>query len=167
MKKNEELKHNTSKKKLTKKNYIIIIAPIVLSIILILTIAYYVFVYSSSSNKLKRTLLENEYSCNKQVCTKEQNNTHYSIDYKNIIFSVDTNNYHMTVNTNTTPSLEIKSKEYVCTFTKIDYSSLQHIDNTFLYDRQCENYIEEINKRTDEFKSLLDESKIDVNKIDK
>ena len=70
MKKNLELTYDKEKLlpstevKLNKKNYITILIPIILVIILILGIAFYVFIITSPSNKLKKHLEEIEYICN-------------------------------------------------------------------------------------------------------
>lgn len=160
MKKTELLTYTEKEKKLTKKNYIIIIVPIILIIVLIIAIAFYVFVYSNSSNKLKRYLLDKEYDCNKQICTKESNNNMYTIYYKDMTYIVENNEYRMTINDSGVPSLELKNEDYICTFTKSDYESLTHINDSFLHDKKCTNYINDINKNIDMFKNILENSKV-------
>ncbi len=166
MKKNEELKHYT-KKKLNKKNYIIIIAPIVLSIILIVSIAIYVFIFTNPSNKLKRYLEDKNYICNKEVCSKEEDDSNYIFNYKNFIMYVENDNYRLKIDINEIPNLEIKSSEYICTYNKTDYKRLTHIDNTFIYDKKCDQFVIDINKSIDTFKLILESSDIDVNQLEK
>lgn len=160
MKKNELLTYNDKKKKLTKKNYIIIIVPIVLVIILIIAIAFYVFSYSNSSNKLKRYLIDNQYTCNKQICTKEEDNNIYTIYYNDMNYVVENNEYSLTINDSSFPTLELKNSDYICTYTKPSYESFTHIDTSFIHDRKCTEYISDINKNIDLFKNILENSKV-------
>lgn len=166
MKKNEELKHN-KQTKLTKRNYIIIILPIILILLLVAFIAYYVFVISNPSNKLKRVLLDEGYICNKQSCIKETNNINYTINYKDFIMTSENNEYRIQISYDKTPTIELKENEYICTFIKSDYEKLTHVDKSFSYNKQCEKYLQDINKNIDTFKDIFNASNIDVNKLEK
>lgn len=172
MKKNLELTYDKEKLlpstevKLNKKNYITILIPIILVIILILGIAFYVFVITSPYNKLKKHLEEIEYICNNKTCTKEVKNTYYTINYKEFSMYVETPKYRLTIS-DSTPSLEVKNTETVCTYTKGDYSLFTLVDNTFIYEKKCEDYIKDINKYIGEYKEIVKQSGIDVNKINK
>lgn len=167
MKKNEELKHNKDNIKLTKKNYIIIILPIILILILVAFIAYYVFIISSPSNKLKNILLDESYICNKETCMKDKNNINYSINYKDFTMYVENNEYRIQINYNKSPIIELKNNEFICTFNKDNYDSFTHIDSTFSYNKQCEQYITIVNNNIDTLRNYFNKADIDVNKIEK
>lgn len=172
MKKNLELTYNkenllpSTEVKLNKKNYITIIVPIILVVLLILGIALYVFVITSPSNKLKKYLEEIEYTCNDKTCTKEIDTIQYTINYKDISMYIENTEYRLTIS-ESTPSLEVKNTEIVCTYTKGNYTRFTMIDDTFIYDKKCEDYIEDINKYIEEYKAIVKQSGIDVNKINK
>lgn len=172
MKKNLELTYDKQKLlpgkevKLNKKNYITIMIPIILVILLILGIALYVFIITNPSNKLKKHLEEIDYICNNKTCSKEEENTYYTINYKEFSMYVETSSYRLTIS-DSTPSLEVKNNETVCTYTKDSYTLFTLVDDTFIYDKKCENYITDINKYIKEYKTIVKQSGIDVNKINK
>lgn len=166
MKKNQELIHNEKKLKLNKKNYIIIIVPIFLAICLIVAIAFFVFIYTTPSNKIKKYLINNEYTCNKKACIKENNNTIYNYNYLENYLLIENEEYRLTISQNY-PILEIKNNEYICSYTTLNYEIFMKVDNNFLYDKHCEKYIPDINKSIDLYKEIINDSKIDVNKIKK
>lgn len=170
MKKNLQLTYNEEKQlptndvKLNKKNIITIIIPIILVILLIIGIALYVFVYTSPSNKLKNYLEEIGYTCNKKTCSKELANNYYTINYSDISLYIENNEYRLTVS-DETPTLEVKESEIVCTYTKGDYTRFTFVDDTFIYDKKCEKYLHEINYFIEEYKTIVKQSGIDVNKL--
>lgn len=165
MKKVKELTYNQDVK-LTKKNYIIIVVPIILVLILIGVIALFVTTTNSPSNKLKSYLENIGYSCNDKTCHIQEDNITYTFNYVDIIFSVDNDNYHLTLSENS-PILEIKNNEYICNYTKSEYKRFTLVDNTFNYDKQCSKYIDDINKNVNEYKSIVNNSGIDVNTLTK
>ena len=166
MKKNLELTHNQKEVKLNKKNYIVILIPIILVIILIVSIAIFVSVTNSPSNKLKSYLEEIGYSCNKKTCSKQTSESTYTINYTDVSFHVDNEIYRLTINSET-PALELKNDEFICTYTKADYTRFTLVDDSFIYDKKCSKYISEVNKYIEEYKSIVNSSGIDVNNLDK
>lgn len=145
MKKNRELKYDEpKKKKLTKFNYIVIIVPIILVLILVAGIAFYVFIYNSDSNKMKRYLINDGYVCNDVTCTREKENKIFTIDYVNNIFTVDSANIQVRVGEDN-PIVDVKDKEMICTYVKDNYN-WNFVDDSFIYDKQCESYIPQINE---------------------
>ena len=68
------------------------------------------------SNKAKKYLESNGYICNKQTCTKDENNNIYTFDYEKLTYFVDTDFYYVNIG-ESTPSLTLKIDEYVCTYT--------------------------------------------------
>lgn len=162
MKKNKELTHKETKTKLNKKNYIIIIIPIILAIILIITIAIFTYNYNKPSNKLKRTLLNNDYTCTKTICTKEDKNYLYKINYIKGEFYAENDSYKIYLNNNN-PTIEEKKTDRVCTYTKDNSQKLDIVDSTYTYDSTCQKYIENVNNVINSFQALLNEAKVDVN----
>ncbi len=166
MKKNLALTYNEKEVKLTKKNYIIIIIPIILILTLIIGIALYVSINNNPSNKMKKYLEEIGYSCNKKICSKEIDGDFYRINYDDLILSVDNDIYRLTISSST-PVLEVLNDEFVCNYTKSDYDWFTTVDNTFIYEKKCEKYIEEVNKHTEKYKSIVNSAGVDVNKLKK
>ncbi len=165
MKKVKELTYNNDVK-LTKKNYLIMIIPIILVLILIIAIALFVANTNSSSYKLKKYLEEHGYLCNNKTCLIQKDSNTYTFDYIDIVFSVDNDNYHLTISKQS-PILEIKSNEYICNYQKDEYEIFTLVDNSFVYDKQCSKYLEDINNNIEKYKSIVNNSGIDVNTLDK
>lgn len=166
MKKNLELTYKGNDVKLNKKNYLIIIIPIILVVLLTIGIALFVFITNNNSNKLKNYLSEVGYKCNKKICTKQIDNANYTFNYKDIVLYIENDDYRLTLS-DSTPALEIKKDEYVCTYTKADYTTFTLVDDNFIYEKKCEDYIKEVNNYIEEYKSIVNSSGIDVNKIKK
>lgn len=165
MKKIKELTYNNNVK-LTKKNYLIMIIPIILVLILIIAIAIFVVITNSNSHKLKNYLEEQGYLCNRKTCLIQNDNNTYTFDYIDIIFSVDNDNYHLTIS-KAIPTLEIKNNEYICNYQKEEYEIFTLVDSSFIYDKQCSKYIEDINNNIEKYKAIVNNTGIDVNTLDK
>ena len=166
MKKNLELTYKNNEIKLNKKNYLTIITPILLVLILIIGIAVFVSVTNSHSNKLKNYLEEIGYTCNKKTCSKEIEVSVYTINYKDMSMYVDNESFRLTIG-NENPIIELKSDEYICTYTKSNYSRFTLIDDSFIYEKKCEDYIEKVNNYIKEYKQIVNSSGVDVNKLEK
>lgn len=162
MKKNKELTHKEPKVKLNKKNYVIIIIPIILAIILIIAIALFTSNYNKPSNKLKRTLLNNDYKCTKALCTKEDKNYYYEIYYLKGDLYAENTSYKIYLE-NKIPFIEEKSTNKICKYSKEGRQKLDEIDSTYTYDSDCQKYIADVNNVISTFKTLLNEAKVDVN----
>lgn len=168
MKKNLELVHykNDNKLMISKKNYITMILPIIFFLIIIIVIAYLVFFGNSSGNKLKSYLEQIGYTCNNEICTIEKDNKIYTYNLNNLKLIIDDMNYNITISENT-PILEVKNKQTICTYTKPNYTIFTLVDDTYLYDNNCEDYIDIINNYIEEYKEVLTAAKVDVNKNEK
>lgn len=162
----KELTLNTkkTKKKLSFKQIklILIISSIILLTLLIL---FYIFIYQCDSNKLKRYLKEEGFTCNSKICTKEINELTYNINIKDASLNVDSPNYSFIL-TNTKHSLEIKKENNICTYEKMPFSKYEQITEEFTYSRQCKVYIDVVNEIIKNYNIILEESKIDVNKFE-
>lgn len=165
-KNNKELTYTSKEVKLNKRNYIIIIIPIILVLTIIIAIAFYVFAYSNPSNKVKRYLDNIGYTCNKKTCVYEENNIINTYNYKNHTLLIETNEYRLTIGKQT-PILEVKNNEQICSYIKTDYKLFTKVDTSFMYDRNCEKYLEEINNSIALYEKIITSSNVDVNKIEK
>lgn len=166
MKKNLELTYKKEEVKLNKKNYLVITIPIILIVLITIGIALFVSITNNNSNKLKKYLNEVGYVCNKKTCTKEIDGDNYTINYKDIILYVENDNYRLTIS-DSSPALELKNDEHICTYTKADYKIFTLVDDNFIFDRKCEKYIKEVNNYIEEYKVIVNTSGVDVNKIKK
>lgn len=165
MKKEIELKHK-EKTNLNKHNYIIIIVPILLVLLLIAAIALYVFVYSNPASKLKKYLVNNAYTCNKNSCSIQKGNETHIVYFKTGDISISTEEYDCYISSNNI-TYQSKTNEKVCTYYKENYQRLNPIDNSFTTDVSCEKNIDTINKNIIYYKELFTNIDIDVNKLTK
>lgn len=142
------------------------IKKIILPTIIIVAILILVLFISSllnPSNKAKKYLESNGYTCNKQTCTKDENNKIYTFNYEDLTYYVDTDFYYVNIG-NTPPSLTLKDDEYVCSYTKDEYKPFTLVDNTFIYNQICEKYVENVNSHIKEYEKIITEAKINVNR---
>lgn len=153
MKENKELVHIEEKNKLTKFNYVVMIILVVSILLLVGVIAWFVFVYNSESSKLERYLKDEGYECNNATCSKVNNNDVYLIEYKNDIMMVDNAEYQVRVG-KITPMLDLKKKKLVCSYMKEDYSLGMKIDETFVYNSDCQDNMELVNKYIEEYQTI-------------
>lgn len=165
MKKNNKLVPYEEKKLISVKKLKLDIKKIILPIIVIILIVVLVFFITSllnPSNKAKRYLENNGYVCNKQTCTKDFNNNIYTFNYKALTYNVDTDSYYVNIGKEN-PILTLKDDEYVCYFTKDEYKVFAEVDNTFIYNKNCEKHVENVNKHIKEYKKIITEANINVN----
>lgn len=141
------------------------IKKLILPLIILVTIIILIVFISSlvnPSNKAKKYLEKNGYTCNKQTCTKDTNNNIYTFNYETLTYYVDTTNYYVNIGKET-PILTLKDDEYLCDFTKNDYKIFTLVDDTFIYNKNCEKYVENVNNHIKEYKKIITEAKISVN----
>lgn len=165
MKKNNKLVPYEDKKLIPvekKKNNIkkLIIPAIIL--IAVISIIVFIATLVNPSNKAKKYLESNGYICNKQTCTKDSNNNIYTFNYETLTYYVDTNDYYVNIGKEA-PILTLKNDEYVCSFTKDSYKIFTLVDDTFIYNKNCEKYVENVNKHIKEYKKIITFSNINVN----
>ena len=56
-----------------------------------------------------------------------------------------------------------KNDEFICTYTKPNYTRFTLIDNSFIFEKKCTKYIEEVNKHIEKYKEIVNSSGVDVN----
>ena len=147
-----------NKKKDTKK----LIIPVLIALV-ILVLVIFILSLLNPSNKAKKYLESNGYICNKQTCTKDENNKIYTFNYEKLTYYVDTDFYYVNIG-DLSPSLTLKDDDYVCTYTKEEYTPFTLVDDTFIYNQICEKYIENVNSHIKEYEKIITEAKINVNR---
>ncbi len=152
--------------KLSKKNYITIIIPIVLILIIIAVIALIVIKTSNPSTKVEKYLNDIGYKCSDKSCVTEEKGVRKTYNYKTHALLVETDEYRLTVSKET-PVLEVIKSEQVCSYIKSDYKIFTKVDTSFMYDKNCEKYIKNINESIDLYENIITSSNADVNKIEK
>lgn len=134
----------------------------ILIIVAIIIIIIFISTLLNPSNKAKKYLEKNGYICNKQTCTKDSNNIIYTFNYDSLTYYVDTNDYYVNIGKET-PILTLKNDEYVCSFTKDNYEIFTLVDDSFIYNKNCEKYVENVNKHIKEYKKIITSANINVN----
>lgn len=164
--KNLELTHKeTEQKKKYSKKSIRLILSFVLAALLLVAILFYIFIYNSDSNKLKRYLINNNYTCNSSICSKDINGVTYNINYKNGDLNIDSPIYSFNLS-NTNHKLELKKEKEHCLYEKNNFSKYDEVDETFTYSSRCKAYIEDVNEIISNYNIILGESKVDVNNFE-
>ena len=138
----------------------------VLVAVVAIAIAYYFLIYNKPSNKLKRYLESNSYTCNKKVCTKEENNNRYKINYETGDFALSDNNYVVSLNKQHI-ILELKKENYSCSFEKEGYQRNELVDDKFDYNYTCSLYINDVNRIIEEYRKIIVNSGLNVNEFEK
>ena len=144
-----------------KLNYKKLIIP-GLIIIGITVIIFFIASLLNPSNKAKSYLEKNGYTCNKQTCSKDLDDVIYNFNFKKLSYYVETESYHVNISQEN-PTLTLKEDEYVCYFTKEDYKPFTEVDNTFIYNKNCDKHVKNVNKHIREYKKIITESNINVN----
>lgn len=146
------------KGKMNIKKIFLVVAILLVVLLLVVLITN----ITNPSAKAKRYLENDGYICNKQTCTKDENNNIYTFNFKTLTYNVDTAIYYVNIGQES-PSLTIKDDEYVCTFIKDSYTIFTPVDNTFIYNKNCEKYIKKVNSHIKEYKQIITKSGINVN----
>ena len=146
-----------------KKGKIIVIALTIFGIIFVaLFILYIIFIYNSNSNKLKRYLSNNDYTCYKKKCVKETKEERIEINFKNFTFFVKNKEYTLTLDN----SIFIETKDaYSCTYPKEKDSRISLINNDLTIDKTCRKHIDSVNNYINNYQKMLNDAKIDVNDL--
>lgn len=152
------------KKLIQEKKKKIIFFLIILLILLIVGLIIFFKIYNEPSNKLKRTLEKDNYSCNKTICTKEKDNTTYNIAYKKDSFQVITNEYILNI-TKKGPYLVVQNNSYICEYKTSDKNNLTKLDEESTSNPKCSKYINEINNYIIKYQNILDDAKITISDL--
>lgn len=142
-----------------KRNYVVLLLPIILLIILIPSL----YIYNTNTSKIKRYLTNNEYECNKIECTKTIEQNQYNIDVNNLDLTVSNDKHIIKIKSNEI-TLQKRADKRLCAYTSNQYNRTKQIDDTYSYSVYCQEFIPEINEIINEYKTILDESKIKLDK---
>lgn len=140
-----------------KRNYVVIFLPIVLILILIGSI----YMYNTNTSKIKRYLSNQEYECNKIECIKTIEDNNYAIDVNNLDLTVSNDTYIVKIKSNEI-TLQRRSDKRLCAYTSNQYNRTKQIDNTYSYSVYCQEYVSEINSIIDNYKTIIDSSKVKI-----
>ena len=157
-------KEEPPKDNIKKHNYIIIIITSILALLVVLLIAYFCLIYNKPSNKLKRYLQKQEYTCYKKKCIKETKQDRIEINFKNGNYMVSNNDFTLSI----TNSIQLENKDaYPCTYPKKTENKLSLIDSERTEDRTCRTYIDSVNDYIFDYQNMLNGAKVDVNDLSK
>jgi hypothetical protein len=150
--------------KIDKKKAIISFGPFVLAIVVIAVFTISMINFSNESNRLKRYLHKNGYTCNSTNCIKNDNDKEYLVNYKNGELTINTRDYNMVINSNSVNLHENNSNQN-CTYKREDSKS--NVKNSTNNDTICEKKVEDINNEITKYKELLFKADVSLNKIEK
>lgn len=153
-------------KKISSKNILLIILLVITIVLLITILAYFFLVYNTPTNKIKRYLTKQEYSCTKNVCIKKTSTDKITISLKDGHLEASNNLYEFYLS-ETTKSLNIKKTQKVCYYAKENSTAFSTVDDTYTYDLQCEQYIKNVNEYIDTYKKIFTTTKVNVNDLKK
>lgn len=157
-------KEEQPKDNIKKHNYIIILLSSTLALLVVILIAYFCLIYNKPSNKLKRYLQKQEYTCYKKKCVKETKKDRIEINFKNGNYIVSNENFTLIISN----SIELENKSaYPCTYPKKTNNKLSLIDTEKTTDRTCREYIESVNDYIFDYQNMLNAAKVDVNDLSK
>ena len=139
-----------------KKNIILIIC--VLLIIISFGVIYFFKIYNSDKNVMERYLESNGYTCVGNTCTKKNKDSKYNYDIKTNDLYVSKDKYVLVIGDNY-PVIKFKSSSRVCNYEIDNYRVGDHVNSKFSYDKECEEYINDINVYIDEYKNIVKNSK--------
>ena len=146
-----------------KKGKMLVIGLTCLGVIfIILFILYIIFIYNSNSNKLKRYLSTNDYTCYKKKCVKETKEERIEIIFKDFTFFVKNKEYSLSLDN----SIFLETKDaYSCTYPKEKNSRVSLINNDLTIDKTCRKHIDSVNNYINNYQKMLNDAKIDVNEL--
>jgi hypothetical protein len=143
------------------------ITIIITAIIIIAVIVIFILAYNDDSNKLKRYLKKQGYTCNSSICSKTEKDIFYQVDYKEGIYSYESQKEIISIyKDKTIVDLSKQSSSTICEFQKDGVKDL----TTFTEEdtsNNCLIYLEKVNRLVDDFKKILVKSGTDITKLSK
>ena len=135
---------------------------ILIIVLLIISITGYLFftkVYMSDKNLLNRYLDSKGYSCIGNICTLQKKTVKYVFDIKDQEMYVGNDEYNLNVGKDY-PILKVKNGNRRCSYQKDNYRRGDLITKDFSYDKECKEYIDDINKYIEEYMCIISESNV-------
>lgn len=143
----------------SQKKYKFIIGTLVLITIIVITI----ILINTNLFKIKKYLKNEGYECSNIECAKTINNYQMVINTSNLYLTATSDTYVIKV-TNKEIFLQNRSDKSTCLYTKDNYKINELINNDFEYTVYCQEYISEINTVLEEYKDILNLSKVKISK---
>ena len=151
----------TGNKRRTTNDFNLGYIMIALSLALILIASIYI--YNMNSSRLIRNLKENNYICNKIECSKIEDNNLTIINIEDITLNKSTDLYIIKIKNNEIVYENRMTKE-LCSYTKDNFDKTKLIDMGYRYTSYCQEYIPKINEVIKEYNTILESSKIKLQK---
>ncbi len=136
----------------------IVMLVIVLLLIVSIGAIYYFKIYMGDKNTTEMYLEKNNYSCVGNNCTKKEKDVKYNYDVKTKDLYISKDKYVLVVGSNY-PVLKFKSGNEVCNYEIDDYKVGDYVTDEYSYDKDCQEFIEEINMYIDEYKKIVNDDK--------
>ena len=140
-----------------KKNIIIVI--LVLFVVFITGYIFFTKVYMSDKNKLSRYLVSKDYICIEETCTLKKKNVKYMMDLNKRELYISNEIYNLSIGSEY-PILRMKNGNKKCSYYIDDYKRGDLITNKFSYDKDCKQYIDDINDYIEEYMVIITESNV-------
>ena len=138
---------------------------ILILLILVVCLTIYFLIFNTNSNKLKRYLKGEGYTCNKTICTKEIKSTRYQINYKKGYYHYEDDDIILDIRKDKT-QLEETSSSLKCTFYKESDKSLTAFTQADT-SSTCLIFLEKVNREVKSFQDILKEAKVNFDKLSK
>ena len=140
-----------------KKNIIIVV--LVLIVIFATGYVFFTKIYMSDKNLLNRYLVSKGYSCIEDTCTLKKKNVKYMFDVKEQEMYISNDEYNLNIGEEY-PILKVKNGNRKCSYYIDDYTRGDIITDEFNYDKECKEYIKDINKYIEEYMNIIVESNV-------
>jgi hypothetical protein len=139
----------------------------ILIILVIIVITIFLIIFNKDSNKLKRYLKHNGYTCNETICFYENEGNKYQINYHNGDYKVSGNlelEIHPLYNTATFFGNSVTSVPYQCHYKHEGATELTVFteDDTASY---CTEFLGIVNGEVENYQTIAVKSKTDLSKL--
>lgn len=150
---------------MNKKKKILLIGVVVL--VVIAAIALFLAIYNKDSNKLKRYLKHNGYTCNEKVCNFNDDGVVYTIDYHNGLYTVTGITYLQidpVKNNATYYGSNVTEETQQCFFSNTDASVFTKFTESDT-SSNCTNFLGFVNREVGKYQTIIVKSKVDISKL--
>jgi uncharacterized protein YxeA len=141
----------------------LIIISIVVFIIICITALFLIF--NKDTNKLKRYLKKDGYTCNSTTCTKIDKDVQYIISYKKGNYHYEDSDITIDINIDKAIVTQTKGVGEICNFTRNvkKLTTFTEEDTT----NNCLIYLEKVNETVKDYQTLLVKSDTDIINLSK
>ena len=138
-----------------------------LIVLVVLIIAIVLVIYNNDANKLKRFLKKDGYMCNSSICTKNEKDIIYQVNYKKGSFTYETQKIVINITKDMAtldPSKDSSSN--ICEFKKDNVNDLTKFTEEDT-SNNCLIYLEKVNEQVNTFQIILVKSGANITKLSK